>query len=88
MQREQTPERRRPSAEMEIIHTRCGEIERRIGRIEDFADKQKILLETNTSLTKETLDLVRNGKLITGIIKWVMSLAVGVAAIATYIRGH
>ena len=87
MQREQTSERR-SSTEMDAMHTRCGEIERRIGRIEDAADKQKILLETNTSLTKETLDLVKNGKLITGIIKWVMSIAVGIAAIATYIRGH
>jgi hypothetical protein len=76
------------SAEIEAIHARLIDGERRMARIETAADKLSASLDENTKLTAEVLGYVRNGKIFSSAVKWLVSVGAAVAAIITAFKGH
>ena len=75
-------------AEMETIHQRLSSLEAGQGVMKAAAEETQKLLIANTAITEEVLSYVRNGKLASGIVKWVVTVAASVVAILGYFKGH
>ena len=75
-------------AQIEAIHVRLSSLE--VGQIlmKTAAEETQELLRANTAITEEVLGYVRNGKLASGIVKWVVTVAASVVAILGYFKGH
>ena len=75
-------------AEMEAVHERLSSLEAGQALMKAAAEETQELLKANTKITEEVLGYVRNGKLASGIVKWVVSVAASVVAILGYFKGH
>ena len=75
-------------AEIEAIHVRLSSLEDGQSVMKTAAEETQKLLKANTEITEEVLGYVKNGKLASGIVKWVVSVAASVVAILGYFKGH